>query len=75
MLLHNLNYEALYFAKRRAVGLATGYGLDDEEVGVRVPVGARIFTLHVDQTDSGAHSAYYPMGTRGYFPGGKAAEA
>jgi hypothetical protein len=26
-----------------AVGIAAGYGLDDQEVGVRVPVGARIF--------------------------------
>jgi hypothetical protein len=25
-----------------AVGIATGYGLDDREVGVRVPVGSRI---------------------------------
>jgi hypothetical protein len=27
-----------------AVGIATGYGLDDREFGVRVPVGSRIFT-------------------------------
>jgi hypothetical protein len=27
-----------------AVGIATGYGLDDQGVGVRVPVGTRIFT-------------------------------
>jgi hypothetical protein len=27
-----------------AVGVATGYGLDDRGVGVRVPVGERIFT-------------------------------
>jgi hypothetical protein len=26
------------------VGIATGYGLDDQRVGVRVPVGARIFS-------------------------------
>jgi hypothetical protein len=26
------------------VGIATGYGLDDQGVGVRVPVGVRIFT-------------------------------
>jgi hypothetical protein len=26
------------------VGIATGYGLDDRGVGVRVPVGARIFS-------------------------------
>jgi hypothetical protein len=28
----------------RVVGIATGYGLDDQRVGFRVPVGARIFT-------------------------------
>jgi hypothetical protein len=27
-----------------AVGIATGYGLNNQGVGVRVPVGARIFT-------------------------------
>jgi hypothetical protein len=27
------------------VGIATGYGLEDGEIGVRVPVGARIFSL------------------------------
>jgi hypothetical protein len=27
-----------------AVGIATGYGLDDWEVGVRVPIGSRIFS-------------------------------
>jgi hypothetical protein len=27
-----------------AVGIATGYGLDDRGVGVRVPVGSRIIT-------------------------------
>jgi len=29
--------------------------------------------LHCIQTGSGAHPASYPMGTSGYFPGGKAA--
>jgi hypothetical protein len=27
-----------------AVGIATGHGLDDKGVGVRVPVGSRIFS-------------------------------
>jgi hypothetical protein len=27
-----------------AVGIATGYGLEDQGVGVRVPVGSRIFS-------------------------------
>jgi hypothetical protein len=29
--------------------------------------------LHVVQTGSGAHTASYPLGAGGYFPGGKAA--
>jgi hypothetical protein len=29
------------------VGIATGYGLDDRGVGVRVPVGSRIFSSRV----------------------------
>jgi hypothetical protein len=31
-------------SRESAVGIATGYGLDDQGVGVQVPVGARIFT-------------------------------
>jgi hypothetical protein len=41
-----------------AVGTATGYGLDDPGVGLRVPVGSRIFS-----------STRRPMGTGGSFPG------
>jgi hypothetical protein len=32
-----------------------------------------LLLLHVVQTGSGANPASYPMGTRGYFLGGKAA--
>jgi hypothetical protein len=45
--------------------IAIGYGLDDRKFGVRVAVGSRI----------GVHPAFYPMGTRGSFPGYKAAVA
>jgi hypothetical protein len=58
-----------------AVSIATGYGLDDRGVGVRVPVGSRIFFPHVVQIGSGVHPTFYPMGTGGSFPGGKAAGA
>jgi hypothetical protein len=76
----NLNLEWSYFVSLRAfkrsrdsvVGIATGYGLDDRGVGIRVPVGARIF-LHVVQTGSGVYPTSYPMGTGGSFPGVKAA--
>jgi len=51
-----------------------GYGLDDWEL--RVPGGAGNFSLHHRlQTDSGAHPASYPKGTRGSFPEVKSARA
>jgi hypothetical protein len=65
----------IFWSRDSAVGKATGYVLDDGGVGVRVPVGSRFSLLHVVQTGSGAHPASYPMGTRGSFLGGKAAEA
>jgi hypothetical protein len=53
-----------------AVGIATGYGLDERGVGVRVPVGSRIFSSlhHPDRI-------YISNGYRGLFSRGKAAEA
>jgi len=38
-------------------------------------VGVGNFSHHCVQTGSEAHPAYYTMGTRGCFPGGKAAGA
>jgi hypothetical protein len=58
-----------------AVGIATGYGLDDGWVGVRVPVGSRFSPLHMVHNSSGAHPASYPMCTLGSFPTGRAAGA
>jgi hypothetical protein len=58
-----------------AVGIATGCGLDDQGVGFHVPTGQAFSLLYVVQTSSGAHPASYPMGTRAFFPGGKAAGA
>jgi hypothetical protein len=52
------------------VGIATSYGLDDQGVGVRVPVESRI---HIVKTGSGVHPTSYPVGTRGSFSAGKAA--
>jgi hypothetical protein len=43
-------------------------------LGFDLWAGAGNFSLHHRvHNDSGAHSASYPMGTRGSFPGGKAA--
>jgi hypothetical protein len=59
-----------------SVGIALGYGLDDRGSRVWFLVGAGNFSLHHRvQNGSGAHPASYPMGTRGSFPGGKAAGA
>jgi hypothetical protein len=62
-------------SRNSSVGIATGYGLDDREVGIRVPVWSKCSLLRSVQTGSGAHPASYPMGTGGSSPGGKAAEA
>jgi hypothetical protein len=57
-----------------SVGIALSYGLDDRDSRVRFLAGAGNFSLHHRvQNGSGAHPASYPMGTRGSFPGGKAA--
>jgi hypothetical protein len=50
-----------------AVGIAAGYGLDGQGVGVRVPAGTRVSFLHVVQTGSGTHLASYQMGNGGSF--------
>jgi hypothetical protein len=72
----NLNQFGHPQSRDSSVGIALGYGLDDRGSRVRFPAGAGNFCLyHRVQNGSGAHSASYPMGTRGSFPGGKAAVA
>jgi hypothetical protein len=59
-----------------SVGTALGCGLDDRGSRVRFPAGDGNFSLHhLVQNGSGAHPASYPIGTRGSFPGDKAAGA
>jgi hypothetical protein len=49
------------------------YGMDDWEIGVRSPAGAKDFSSNLCvQTGSWAHPVSCPMGTGGPFPGGKA---
>jgi hypothetical protein len=56
-----------------SVGIATDYRLDDRG---SIPGGAGNFFLrHRVQSGSGAHPTSYPMGTGGFFPGGKVAGA
>jgi hypothetical protein len=53
------------------VGIATGYGLDDQGVGVRAPVGARILSSPCRPDRPWSQLAFYPW----LFPGGKEAGA
>jgi hypothetical protein len=62
--------------RNSSVGIVLSYGLDDRGSRVQFLAGAGNFPLHHRiQNGSGAHPASYPMGTRGSFPGGKAAGA
>jgi hypothetical protein len=50
--------------------------MDDRDSRARFPAGAGNFPLqHRVQHGFGTHTASYPMGTRGSFPGDKAAGA
>jgi hypothetical protein len=50
-----------------AVSIVIAYRLDSQGVGVRVPVGTRIFTSPCPLS-SGAHPASYPMDTEWSLP-------
>jgi hypothetical protein len=41
---YSVNLINFHRSRSSVVGIATGYGLDDRGVGVRVPVGSRIFS-------------------------------
>jgi len=61
--------DCVNISRDRPVGIALGYGLE-------FPAGAGNFSLHHRvQKGSGVHPTSYPMGTRGSFPGAKAAGA
>jgi hypothetical protein len=50
---------------------STGYGLDNQQAGVLVPIVSKI-VFYTSSRQAEAHLASYPMGTGGCFPGGKA---
>jgi hypothetical protein len=53
------------------VGTATGYGLGDRGIGVRVLVGSRIFFYKSYRPDVGFTPTSYSMVTEALFPGVK----
>jgi hypothetical protein len=72
----NLLASYVYNSRDSSVGIALSDRLDDRGSRVRFPAGAGNFCLHHRvQNGSGVHPASYPMGTRGSFLKGKAAEA
>jgi hypothetical protein len=72
----SVNYLNEVKSRDSSVSIVLGYGLDDQGSRVRFPAGARNFSLHhCVHNGSGAHTASYPMGTNGSFPGGKMAGA
>jgi hypothetical protein len=55
-----------------SVGAVSDYGLDDREIGVPSPAGAKDFSSNLFvQTGSGAHPASCTTDTGGAFPGAK----
>jgi hypothetical protein len=70
------NHTSILKSRGSSVGTALGCGLDDRGSMVRFRERARNFSLHHRvQNGPGAHPDSYPIGTRGSFPGSKAAGA
>jgi hypothetical protein len=67
--------ENFLYSRDSPVGVATGYGLDDRGVEIRVPVETRIFSPPNRPDWLWGPPTSYVMGTGGSFLGGKAAGA
>jgi hypothetical protein len=65
----------LVWSRDSVVCIATGYGLNDRGVGVRVPVGSRIFSSPRRPDRLWGPPNLLSNGYRESFPGGKAARA
>jgi hypothetical protein len=57
-----MSFTLLFKFLDSAVSIMTGYGMDDQEVKVRVSVRERFFS---SPRPSVAHAAFSPVGTRG----------
>jgi hypothetical protein len=68
---HAFITDAMMF-RGSAVGIATGYGLDDRGIGVPVPVGATIFSSPSSWDRLWGPPNLLSKGYRKLFPGGKA---
>jgi hypothetical protein len=75
---HELDTGSFFFVRKRiisrsrdsSVGIATGYGLDDWGVGVRVPVASRIFSSARRPDRLWGPPNPLSNGYRGHFPRG-----
>jgi hypothetical protein len=70
-----LLYNIINYLSAVGIKVATGNGLGDRRVGVRVPAGSTILTSPYRPDQFWGPSASHPTGTGSSFPGGKAAGA
>jgi hypothetical protein len=68
-----IHFNIILLSRDSVVGIATAYGLDDRGVGVRIPVGARIFSSSRRPDRLWSPPDLLPNGYPGLFPRGKAA--
>jgi hypothetical protein len=66
----NYYLSPLILSRDSVVGIATGYGLDDRRVGVRVPVRSRIFSCPRSRDRFWDPLGLLSNGYRGLFPRG-----
>jgi hypothetical protein len=64
------DYTVYLRSQDSVVGIATGYGLEDQGVRVRVPVGSRIFSSPRRPDRLWGPSNFLSSGYRGLFPPG-----